>query len=174
MKMIVLAAVLAVGLTVAGCASDSDPGSGGPPAPGKTAPDFELQSLEGETVSLESLRGKYVMLNFWATWCGPCRVEMPYFEDIHRDPEWSDRGLVILAVNLGEPAELVQSFMDAFGLTFTVLLDSQHEVGMLYNARLIPTTYFLDKDGIIKDIKIGSFRDKAEIEQILSDLAAGE
>ena len=74
---------------------------------------------------------------------------------------------MILAVNLGESASLVRSFMDYYSLTFTVLLDTKREIGMMYNVQYIPTTYFIDRDGIIRDIKVGPFRNKAEIDWML-------
>ena len=134
------------------------------PAPGRPAPDFQLQSLDGETISLSGLQGSPVVINFWATWCGPCRMEMPFIQQLFNDPEWSEQGLVILAVNLGEPASAVREFMEANGLSFTVLLDTEREVMKIYNVSAIPTTYFIDKSGIIRDIKVGAFRNKADID----------
>jgi len=157
-----LMVMLAAGLAVAGCQEDDSLGD--IPAPGRPAPDFQLQDLDGQTVSLAGLRGRPFLINFWATWCGPCRMEMPFLQQVYEDPKWSEQGLVILAVNLGEPAATVEGFMEENGLSFTVLLDTSREVGRAYNAALIPTTYFVDKDGIIQDIKIGVFRSKADID----------
>jgi len=129
---------------------------------GNLALDFELQDLDGETVSLRGLRGKPVLLNFWASWCGPCRYEMPFLEEI--DEEWSDKELMVLAINLRESASTVERFLQAEGYSFPVLLDTTGVVGGKYNIRAIPTTYFIDKDGIIQGIKIGAFQSKEEIE----------
>jgi thiol-disulfide isomerase/thioredoxin len=134
------------------------------------APGFELETLDGRSVALESLQGKYVMLNFWATWCGPCRHEMPFFQQIFEDEIWADRGLVIAAVNIGESAALAGSFMDYFELDFMVLLDSRQQVARVYNVSAIPTTFFIDKDGIIRDIRIGTFAAYADLEQQLENL----
>lgn len=119
------------------------------PRPGFLAPDFSLPTLEGGTVRLSDLRGKWVVINFWATWCPPCRAEMPAFEEAYR--QYADEGLVILAVNQGETPEEVAAFRDAFGLTFPVLLDSQMEVGLQYKVQFLPTTVFVAPDGTIVD-----------------------
>jgi thiol-disulfide isomerase/thioredoxin len=110
------------------------------------------------------------MVNFWATWCGPCRMEMPFIQEVYKDPEWQKTGLVILAVNLMESASAAGEFMKDNGLHFTVLLDIEGKVGKMYNISAIPTTYFIDKNGIIWDVKIGTFRSKAEIEWKLLNL----
>ncbi len=161
-KIMMLALILISGLAVAGCSSGDVPEK--VPVPGEPAPDFQLQSLDRQSVSLSGLRGSPVMLNFWATICDPCRIEMPFIQEVFEDKDFSEQGLVILAVNLGESAEKARGFMEANGLSFTVLLDTELKVTEMYNAWRIPTTYFIDKNGIIKDVKIGSFRNKADIE----------
>jgi peroxiredoxin len=165
--LIMLAAVL----TMAGCSGGS--GTGQVLVKGGMAPDFTLRSLDGKTVSLADFRGRPVLLNFWATWCGPCRQEIPFLQEVSEDPEWKDRGLMVLAVNLGESAIAVQSFVNDNGLTFTVLLDNGNEVGAQYNARYIPTTYFIDKDGIIRNIKVGAFAAKSDIDQSIINMLTG-
>ena len=134
------------------------------------APGFELADLAGQSVSLEGLRGQYVMLNFWATWCGPCQAEMPFIQEIYENSEWSEAGLLIVAVNVGESASRVKAFMDDFGFGFRVILDSNEQTAATYNIRGIPTTFFIDRDGIIRDIKVGTFRGRAEIESMLNEL----
>jgi thiol-disulfide isomerase/thioredoxin len=143
------------------------------PRVGRLAPGFELVDLDGQPVSLESLRGRYVMLNFWATWCGPCRYEMPFIQEIYEDSEWSKAGLLIVAVNIGESVSQVKAFMDGFNFGFRVLLDSGEQTAVAYNIRGIPTTFLIDRDGIIRDIKVGPFLDRAEIETKLTDLIGG-
>lgn len=172
-KIVVLVAILVSGLGIAGCSSDQEPA----PVlqPGKPAPDFQLQNLDGQTVALSSLRGKPVMLNFWATGCPPCRTEMPFIQEVFEDEEWRGQGLVILAINLGEPHSTVKKFMEDNGLSFTVLLDSELDVAEIYNVSYIPLTYFIDKNGIMKDRKIGAFADKADIDwALLNSIMEGE
>jgi thiol-disulfide isomerase/thioredoxin len=171
-SIIMAALILVVLISTVACSGS--PGSGGIPARNQSAPDFQLKTLNGEEVSLSSLRGKPVLVNFWATWCGPCRSEMPLLQEIYEDLEWSERGLVIIAVNLSESKTTVQKFMEGNNYSFMVLFDMSGSVGMLYNTQYIPMTYFIDKDGIIKDIKIGAFQNRAEIEQILLNLAENE
>ena len=150
---------------VSGCSANPAPTQA--PVTGSLAPDFQLQNLDGQAVSLNDLRGKPVMVNFWATWCGPCRDEMPLIQEIFEDKEWSDKGLVILAVDIGESLSTVKEFVESYGLSFQVLLDSEQGVAKNYNIRGIPATFFIDKDGIIQDMQIGAFTSKAEIEQRL-------
>ena len=116
--------------------------------------DFELQDLSGATRRLSDYKGKVVFLNFWATWCGPCRFEMPSMEKLYR--RFKDKGLEIVAVNLHEDRSSVQSFVDEYELSFTVLLDSTGRVGATYGARSIPTTYILDRDGFVLAGTIGT------------------
>jgi len=164
-----LLSVLGSGSVLAGCSSGSAP-DGGSDAE-ILAPDFQLLSLDGQTVSLSDFRGKPVLLNFWATWCGPCKFEMPFLQEIHEDEEWSEKGLVILAVDVGENPAQVKLFASSLKLSFMVLLDIDQDVALQYNLRAFPTTFFIDKDGIIQDMKIGAFADRAEIEKRLSKIA---
>jgi peroxiredoxin len=172
-KVSLVLVVLAVVLTLINCSKEPDIKQ--VPVEGGMAPDFTLLNLSGQEVSLADFRGKTLVLNFWATWCGPCRLEMPFLQEVSVDPEWAERGLVVLAVNLGDSAAAVRGFMGDNGLTFNVLLDSNREVGVQYNTRYIPTTYFIDKDGIIQSIKIGAFTEKSEIDRaIINMLTYGE
>ena len=162
---IILVSVLGSGLVMAGCSSGTEVAQG--PQVDKLAPDFQLQTLDGRAVSLGDFRGNPVLLNFWTTWCGPCRFEMPFIQGIFEKKEWSDTGLVILAIDIGENPSVVKEFVESFGLSFTVLLDTNQDVALKYNIRAIPTTFFIDKDGIIQDIKVGAFSSKTEIEKRL-------
>ena len=132
------------------------------------APGFELSSLDGQVVSLSDFRGKPVFLNFWATWCGPCRFEMPFIQKMYEG--LSNEGLVVLAVNVQENPTRVKEFVESFGLTFPVLLATNSEVPLTYNIRGIPATFFIDKNGIIQDIKIGAFASEVEIASRLNKI----
>ena len=116
--------------------------------------DFELSNLEGVNEKLSDYKGKVVFLNFWATWCGPCRSEMPAMENVYK--ELKDDGFVILAVDLGEDKQTVQKFVDEYGLTFPVVLDQTNAVGGMYDARSIPTTYLVGRDGNILGRAVGA------------------
>jgi len=171
----ILPVILTLVLLLAGCFAGPEPLDGeSPTAPvegtqvGNLAPDFQLQNVDGQTVSLGNLRGKPVLINFWATWCSPCRSEMPYIQEIYE--EWSDKGLVVLAINIGESSSKAEEFMQSYNLSFTVLLDTKQDVAQRYNITGIPTTFFIDKDGIIQDKVIGAFQNKAQIEDRLSKI----
>ncbi len=116
--------------------------------------DFTLPDLKGEEVSLKDFKGKVVFVFFFASWCPPCREEMPSMEKLYR--KFKDKGLVILAVNLRERKERVEEFVRQNNLTFPVLLDSRGEVGQSYGIRAIPTTYILDRKGKVIGRVIGS------------------
>ena len=166
---IVLTSLLLSGLVMAGCSSPaSTPTLAQGPTIGKLAPDFELANLDGQSISLSAFRGKPVLLNFWASWCGPCRLEMPFIQQIYE--EWSDKGLVVLTVNLQEDPDRVKEFVESLDLSFPVLLATNQEVPLAYNIRGIPATFFIDKNGIIQDIKIGAFSSGAEIERRLGKI----
>jgi peroxiredoxin len=125
--------------------------------------DFELEGLDGRMVKLSSFKGKVIFLNFWATWCPPCREEMPSMQELYS--RLKDRGLEIVAVDLQEDAEAVRSFFDEHGLTFTALLDKSGRIGSTYGARSIPTTYIIDRGGNVVAGAIGA-RDWASPEMI--------
>ena len=119
---------------------------------GKTAPDFELKDLSEKSVKLSDFRGKNVVLNFWASWCPPCREEMPEFQRIHNENQGN---LVVVGVNLQESKENAESFVKKLSITFPILLDPNAQVKDLYNVFTQPVTYFIDKDGKIVDKKFG-------------------
>jgi cytochrome c biogenesis protein CcmG/thiol:disulfide interchange protein DsbE len=132
----------------------ADPSAVVVPAPvvGAPAPEFELEVLDGERLRLSDLRGRVVVLNFWATWCGPCRVEMPDLEE--RAARYVGR-LTVLGVNFDEPADEVAAFRDQVGVTFPLLLDPGAAVQRLYRVLGYPTTFFVDPEGIIRVQHIG-------------------
>ena len=138
---------------------------------GNLAPDFQLPNLDQEPLSLYDLRGKPVVLNFWASWCGPCRIEMPYLQEIHE--EYSEEGIVLLAINIGESPSAVEQFLQSNNYSFPVLLDTGGVVAQQYGAIYIPTTYLIDGDGIIQGKRIGPFISKGEIENELGKIMPG-
>jgi len=154
----VLLIILISGLLITGCSA----GTNQKPVIGKPAPDFQLKNLDGQSISLSDFRGKPVLINFWASWCQPCVYEMPFIQEVFE--EWSGQGLVVLTINIGESPSQVEEFMQSQGLSLPVLLDLKGSIAQKYNIWFIPTTFFLDKDGIIQGIKAGPFQSKEEIE----------
>lgn len=120
---------------------------------GNEAPDFVLPTVEGEQLQLSSLRGKGIVLNFWGTWCDPCKDEMPDLEKAYQ--LMKDKGIVVLAVNIGETEVSVKPFKNRYQLTFPIPMDQKKEITQLYGIGPIPTTYFIDKNGIVQNIIIG-------------------
>ena len=127
------------------------------PVLGAIAPDFTLTNLDGESVTLSQFRGQPVVVNFWATWCVPCRREMPAFQKAF-DAGQEDE-LVILALNLEEDASLVEPFVEEFGLTFEILYDSDGAVNKLYRVTGLPRTIFVDRQGVIQNIQVGEVQE---------------
>jgi peroxiredoxin len=140
------------------------------PLAGSLAPDFGAQALDGQSIRLSELRGRAVILNFWATWCAPCRAEMPLLDD--RSRALAERGLTILGANFDEPEEAVRAFRDELGLSFPLLLDPGGEIQSLYRVIGYPTTYFIDADGVIQAVHLGVM-DEAQLDDYLSDLGLG-
>ena len=120
------------------------------PVVGALSPDFYLLNLNQERIQLSDFVGKPVLLNFWATWCEPCRVEMPLIQN--RYEKYSEEGLVVLTINAAEPQENVEVFKNELGLSFEFLLDPVADVQRLYRIQGYPTSVFVDSDGIIQVI----------------------
>ena len=118
------------------------------------AVNFTLTTLDGKTVTLSDYKGKKVFLNFWATWCPPCRGEMPDIEKIYQ--EYKDKDLVVLTVNLGEDKNTVEKFIKENKYNFSILLDTKNEASNKYGIAAIPASYFIDKEGNIATKKVGS------------------
>jgi cytochrome c biogenesis protein CcmG, thiol:disulfide interchange protein DsbE len=127
------------------------------PAPraGFLSPDFSLQTLNGEEMTLSELKGHPVIINYWASWCVPCRSEMPAIEEAYA--AYQDQGVIVLAVNATNQDSLsdVASFIEEHNLTFPILVDSEGKVGNLYEVLALPTTFFVQTDGIIQDVVVG-------------------
>ena len=169
MVKVILAIILLLGLLITGCSSgNSTPTPNEGTHVGNLAPDFQLKNLDGQSVSLSDLQGKPVLINFWATWCHPCIYEMPYLQQVYE--EWSDKGLMVLAINIGESSAQVEAFMQSHDLSLPVLLDAKQAVAQKYNIWSIPTTFFIDKDGIIQEKIVCAFPSKIAIEEKLSKI----
>ncbi|HVN55357.1 MAG TPA: TlpA disulfide reductase family protein [Anaerolineaceae bacterium] len=129
------------------------PGQADTPLIGARAPEFTLLTLNGEQVQLAHFRGKPVMLNFWATWCNPCKEEMPLIQAAASRP---GNNLIVLGINDDESADLVREFIQEYKISFRVLMDPGAKVTDLYQIRGFPTSYFLDPGGKIQAVHIGS------------------
>lgn len=142
------------------------------PREGFPAPDFTLDTLEGSQMTLSDLRGKVVIVNLWASWCPPCRAEMPAIEQIYQ--ENSAQGLEVLAINTTyqDSESTAADFAQEFGLTFPILLDRDGSVSKRYQLLALPTTYFIDRRGIIRAVVPGGPMSETLIESKISDLLA--
>jgi peroxiredoxin len=148
----VLAGAMTVGLLLAGCYSGGGPkrtidaGGGGPSAlAGAPAVSYDVKRLDGRTDALGRYRGSVVVMNLWATWCPPCREEMPDLQRFYR--EYKAKGVVVLGVDQGESAQAAGAFVREHGVTFPVLLDADQQYGRSYAAIGLPTTVIVDRSG---------------------------
>jgi peroxiredoxin len=142
-------AALAVAVGVAGAAV----------TPSAGAPDFTLPSLDGPNLRLQEQRGHVVMINFWATWCGPCRVEMPHLSRLYE--KYRGSGFTVLAVNIDEDPQKAASLAKQLGMKFPVLLDREKKVSRLYDLSTMPSTVLVDRDGRVRYVHRG-YRDGYE------------
>ena len=134
------------------------------PREGFPAPDFTLKTVGGQAATLSAYRGKVVILNLWASWCGPCRAEMPAIQQVYAANR--DRGLAVLAVNstIQDTAVDAQTFAQNLGLTFPILLDPVGAVSGRYLLRALPSTFFIDRKGVIRTVVFGGPMSAATIE----------
>jgi peroxiredoxin len=145
LAVLVFAAVAVIGATAAW----------GMPGKGEKAPDFSLTDLSGKQANLKDYRCKVVMINFWATWCPPCRDEMPSMERLYKT--YRDKGFVLVAVSADRGGKMpVQSFVDEYNLTFPILLDPSLDAARKFGVRGIPMTFIVNGDGVIKEIVPGA------------------
>jgi peroxiredoxin len=127
--------------------------------PSASAPDFTLPSLDGPNLRLQEQRGRVVMINFWASWCGPCRVEMPHLARLYE--KYRGSGFTVLAVNIDESPQKAASLATQLGMRFPVLLDTDKKVSRLYDLSTMPSTVLVDRDGRVRYVHRG-YRDGYE------------
>lgn len=132
---------------------------------GDTAPNFVLKNLQGETFHFKKMRGKGVLLNFWGTWCDPCKEEMPLLNELyHNNPV---KGVEIVSVNMGESKYVVKQFVDRFDIDFPILLDKNKEVYKAYDVYKIPSTFLINKNGQVVETFVGQMPSKKFIKNLM-------
>ena len=119
----------------------------------EVAPDFTLKSLTGSNLRLEEYRGQVVLINFWASWCGPCRQEMPILDRLHQ--RYEDTGFAVLGVNVEGKIKPAQEIVDKTNVTFPVLIDEGQAVSELYDLEAMPSTIVVDRDGVVRYVHRG-------------------
>jgi cytochrome c biogenesis protein CcmG, thiol:disulfide interchange protein DsbE len=136
------------------------------PAPmtGAPAPEFTLANISGAQVSLKDLKGQPVLINYWATWCVPCKDEMPAIEAAYQ--EHKDKGFTVLAVDADEGLNEVTSFVSTLGVNFEILMDPGSSVNELYRVRAYPTSFFVGRDGTIQAMQIGVMSEAQLVEHL--------
>jgi len=147
-----LAALAFLNLALAGCAQPEEPIRRGIQV-GRVAPDWTLEGLDGGSASLDDYRGQVVLLNFWATWCGPCRDEIPDLEAVYQARK--KQGFVVLGLAVEEPRETVAPFVEEMGITYPVLLDVQGSVKKVFRVSGLPMSLLIDGQGVIRVRHVG-------------------
>lgn len=160
-----LAAVLGGLLLASGCRKVAET----PQAPGvaelPVAPAWRLKNLDGAAVALSQFKGKVVIVDFWATWCPPCRAEMPVYVDLYK--KFADRGLVIVGISLdGQGPGVVKKFVDSMGITYPIVMGDE-DVTSAYKVQVMPTTFVVSREGRILHSKIGAITQPAEFEKLI-------
>lgn len=159
-------------------ASQAPPGSttsGKIPAPqtGFLAPDFELPDASGNNIRLSDFAGKPILLNIWASWCTPCRAEMPAMQRVYET--YTSQGFIILAVNATNQDQLdnAVSFVDEMSLSFPILFDHQGQISKLYKVQALPTSFFIDPQGVIQEVVVGGPMSEALLKIRVQELLKG-
>lgn len=161
----------AIALFAWGWSNDQgDADSGDQVRVGREAPDFALPDLDGDEIALSDHRGEVVLINFWATWCPPCRVEMPDLEAVYR--QHGDEGFEILGVDQREPVDLVEDYVTERGFSWVFLLDEDFDVSRDYSATSIPKSILVDRDGTVAHIWTGTLT-RTQLEQQIAKLGIG-
>jgi cytochrome c biogenesis protein CcmG/thiol:disulfide interchange protein DsbE len=170
--LILLVTLLGSGWIAASAAPDGSTTEGRIPSPraGFLAPDFTLDTLDSSTIRLDSLRGQVVVINLWASWCSPCRAEMPALQRVYEEME--GQGVAVLGVNMTaqDTETRVEGFVREYGLTFPILLDREGSVGRIYRSRALPTTFFVDRKGVIREVVVGGPLSETTLRSILMPL----
>lgn len=161
-----LSVVLPIFLLVFACKEKPEKSS--LPKLGTAAIDFNCQDLKGQTWNLDKVRGKIVLLRFWADWCPYCRYEMPVIEKYYR--KLKGEGLVVLAVNVKQSAQVAEAFTAQLDITFPVPLDPDGALARKYGVHAIPTNFLIDRQGVIREILIGEvFKEEKVLRDLLKD-----
>jgi peroxiredoxin len=160
------------GLGIVPLTAELDPrGEGVAPRQGRLAPDFLLEAADGSRIRLSDMRGHPVLINFWATWCAPCRAEMPAIQSVYEAEQSS--GFVVLAVNVQESAARVSEWTSRFGLTFPVVFDTYGAVARAYRASEgLPASVFVDAAGRVQQLHLGEM-DAAALREGLAAIRGG-
>jgi peroxiredoxin len=154
---------------LAGCIALLVPFAAGAAEEGKPAPDFTLKSSTGKNLKLSEMTGNVVLINFWASWCGPCRQEMPLLNALH--DKYAPLGFSVLGVNVEENADAARGFLKDFPVNFPVLLDSANQVSKQYEVLAMPTTVVVDRDGKIRYLHKGyQSGDEAKYQEMVKKL----
>ncbi|MSQ33166.1 MAG: TlpA family protein disulfide reductase [Dehalococcoidia bacterium] len=140
----------------------------GPPRVGQLAPDFTLERVDGGPLALRELRGQVVLVNFWASWCGPCKVEMPLIQQVY--DQYRARGFQVVGVDFGEPREDAVDFVQQGGFSWPFVLDGNQGVAKRYNVLGLPASFFLDRQGVIRQIHVGPFVTREQLEEKVAAL----
>lgn len=141
------------------------------PQVGFLAPDFTLNGMDGKPYTLSEFRGKAVLINLWATWCPPCRAEMPAIENIYQ--EFKDQGFIVLAINATNQDDVsaIRPFLNQYNVTLPILIDETGNVSTAYKLQSLPSSYFIDRKGVVQEVIIGGPMSEAllrtRVEQIL-------
>ncbi len=138
-------------------------GQNRPAVIGTTLPNLQMKTVDGQLIQLEDYRGKVVMVNAFASWCAPCRAEAPYLEEAARQLESE---LVVIGLNIDEPQTSVEQFRDDFVLTYPLVMDPEKEISRVFQLRGLPTSWFIDGDGVLRYVHSGPLS-RAMIEEIL-------
>jgi thiol-disulfide isomerase/thioredoxin len=165
-RLFLVSAILILSAMIISSCSRPPSGSESGVQVGQPAPNFKLPDLHGREVSLDQYKGRLVLLDFWATWCGPCRMTMPLFERVQK--EFSST-LVLLAINLQEPKDTVLDYVYKQGINPQVLLDEKGSVGETYGTVSIPMQVLIDKQGIVRNVQMG-FDPRTTISQLRAQI----